>query len=178
MSQELGITEKSPDFTNPYRTERDDVSEVHTCWASGFILAKLSEKVCHALSLTRPLGMCVSRTFLICLRCFTLPKLLRRSWGRRRKRGGKKRRGKKSGKALASLAPDPNYSTVISVCAETKRMEHTHSCRAVARRVDSKVQKAKCSVGNEETSKWCKTREVEVDRSLNRCTMVGLIEKS
>lgn len=26
MSQELGITEKSPDFTNPYRTERDDVS--------------------------------------------------------------------------------------------------------------------------------------------------------
>lgn len=26
MSQELGITEKSPDFINPYRTERDDVS--------------------------------------------------------------------------------------------------------------------------------------------------------
>lgn len=32
MSQELGITEKSPDFTNPYRTERDDVSKMHTCW--------------------------------------------------------------------------------------------------------------------------------------------------
>lgn len=28
MSQELGITEKSPDFTNPYRTERDDVSKI------------------------------------------------------------------------------------------------------------------------------------------------------
>lgn len=28
MSQELGITEKSPDFINPYRTERDDV--LHT----------------------------------------------------------------------------------------------------------------------------------------------------
>uniref|UniRef100_A0A3B4A3H6 Uncharacterized protein n=1 Tax=Periophthalmus magnuspinnatus TaxID=409849 RepID=A0A3B4A3H6_9GOBI len=26
MSQELGITEKAPDFTNPYRTERDDVT--------------------------------------------------------------------------------------------------------------------------------------------------------
>lgn len=26
MSQELGITEKTPDFINPYRTERDDVS--------------------------------------------------------------------------------------------------------------------------------------------------------
>uniref|UniRef100_A0A3B1KJS7 Coiled-coil domain containing 134 n=1 Tax=Astyanax mexicanus TaxID=7994 RepID=A0A3B1KJS7_ASTMX len=26
MSQELGIIEKSPDFINPYRTERDDVS--------------------------------------------------------------------------------------------------------------------------------------------------------
>ncbi|KAJ7992624.1 hypothetical protein DPEC_G00280610 [Dallia pectoralis] len=31
MSQELGITEKSPDFTNPYRTERDDV--LHTAEA-------------------------------------------------------------------------------------------------------------------------------------------------
>ncbi|XP_028671120.1 coiled-coil domain-containing protein 134-like [Erpetoichthys calabaricus] len=28
MAQELGIIEKSPDFTNPYRTERDDV--LHT----------------------------------------------------------------------------------------------------------------------------------------------------
>lgn len=27
MSQELGIMEKSPDFINPYRTERDDVSK-------------------------------------------------------------------------------------------------------------------------------------------------------
>ncbi|XP_036420943.1 coiled-coil domain-containing protein 134 [Colossoma macropomum] len=31
MSQELGITEKSPDFINPYRTERDDV--LHTAEA-------------------------------------------------------------------------------------------------------------------------------------------------
>lgn len=32
MSQELGITEKSPDFINPYRTERDDVSKtLHHC---------------------------------------------------------------------------------------------------------------------------------------------------
>lgn len=32
MSQELGITEKSPDFINPYRTERDDVSKIlHHC---------------------------------------------------------------------------------------------------------------------------------------------------
>ncbi|KAL0992974.1 hypothetical protein UPYG_G00101700 [Umbra pygmaea] len=31
MSQELGIVEKSPDFTNPYRTERDDV--LHTAEA-------------------------------------------------------------------------------------------------------------------------------------------------
>lgn len=28
MSQELGITEKTPDFMNPYRTERDDVSRI------------------------------------------------------------------------------------------------------------------------------------------------------
>lgn len=28
MSQELGITEKSPDFMNPYRTERDEVSDL------------------------------------------------------------------------------------------------------------------------------------------------------
>uniref|UniRef100_W5N1S7 Coiled-coil domain containing 134 n=2 Tax=Lepisosteidae TaxID=7915 RepID=W5N1S7_LEPOC len=31
MAQELGIIEKSPDFTNPYRTERDDV--LHTAEA-------------------------------------------------------------------------------------------------------------------------------------------------
>ncbi|CAL8265521.1 coiled-coil domain-containing protein 134 [Gadus morhua] len=31
MSQELGITEKTPDFTNPYRTERDNV--LHTAEA-------------------------------------------------------------------------------------------------------------------------------------------------
>lgn len=31
MSQELGIIEKTPDFTNPYRTERDDVSKMHAC---------------------------------------------------------------------------------------------------------------------------------------------------
>ncbi|XP_029014583.1 coiled-coil domain-containing protein 134-like isoform X2 [Betta splendens] len=36
MSQELGITEKSPDFTNPYRTERDDV--LHTAEAFQKIL--------------------------------------------------------------------------------------------------------------------------------------------
>lgn len=34
MSQELGITEKSPDFTNPYRTERDDVSKMQACWST------------------------------------------------------------------------------------------------------------------------------------------------
>lgn len=36
MSQELGITEKSPDFTNPYRTERDDVSNSE--WSSASTL--------------------------------------------------------------------------------------------------------------------------------------------
>ncbi|XP_053194174.1 coiled-coil domain-containing protein 134-like isoform X2 [Scomber scombrus] len=36
MSQELGITEKSPDFMNPYRTERDDV--LHTAEAFQKIL--------------------------------------------------------------------------------------------------------------------------------------------
>ncbi|CAG5897470.1 unnamed protein product [Menidia menidia] len=36
MSQELGITEKSPDFLNPYRTERDDV--LHTAEAFQKIL--------------------------------------------------------------------------------------------------------------------------------------------
>ncbi|XP_035470176.1 coiled-coil domain-containing protein 134 isoform X2 [Scophthalmus maximus] len=36
MSQELGITEKSPDFINPYRTERDDV--LHTAEAFQKIL--------------------------------------------------------------------------------------------------------------------------------------------
>lgn len=36
MSQELGLTEKSPDFTNPYRTERDDV--LHTAEAFQKIL--------------------------------------------------------------------------------------------------------------------------------------------
>ncbi|XP_041735523.1 coiled-coil domain-containing protein 134-like isoform X2 [Coregonus clupeaformis] len=36
MSQELGIIEKSPDFTNPYRTERDDV--LHTAEAFQKIL--------------------------------------------------------------------------------------------------------------------------------------------
>lgn len=35
MSQELGIIEKSPDFTNPYRTERDDVS--NTQWLSASV---------------------------------------------------------------------------------------------------------------------------------------------
>lgn len=30
MSQELGITEKSADFMNPYRTERDDVSTMQS----------------------------------------------------------------------------------------------------------------------------------------------------
>ncbi|TWW69357.1 Coiled-coil domain-containing protein 134 [Takifugu flavidus] len=36
MSQELGITEKTPDFMNPYRTERDDV--LHTAEAFKKIL--------------------------------------------------------------------------------------------------------------------------------------------
>uniref|UniRef100_A0A673LET4 Coiled-coil domain containing 134 n=1 Tax=Sinocyclocheilus rhinocerous TaxID=307959 RepID=A0A673LET4_9TELE len=36
MSQELGITEKSADFVNPYRTERDDV--LHTAEAFQKIL--------------------------------------------------------------------------------------------------------------------------------------------
>ncbi|KAK3525558.1 hypothetical protein QTP86_034854, partial [Hemibagrus guttatus] len=36
MSQELGITEKSPDFINPYRTEKDDV--LHTAEAFQKIL--------------------------------------------------------------------------------------------------------------------------------------------
>lgn len=36
MSQELGITEKTPDFINPYRTERDDV--LHTAEAFQKIL--------------------------------------------------------------------------------------------------------------------------------------------
>uniref|UniRef100_A0AAV2KJC9 Coiled-coil domain-containing protein 134 n=1 Tax=Knipowitschia caucasica TaxID=637954 RepID=A0AAV2KJC9_KNICA len=36
MSQELGITEKAADFTNPYRTERDDV--LHTAEAFQKIL--------------------------------------------------------------------------------------------------------------------------------------------
>ncbi|CAJ1075805.1 meiosis inhibitor protein 1-like isoform X1 [Xyrichtys novacula] len=36
MSQELGITEKTPDFSNPYRTERDDV--LHTAEAFQKIL--------------------------------------------------------------------------------------------------------------------------------------------
>ncbi|XP_046700443.1 coiled-coil domain-containing protein 134 [Silurus meridionalis] len=36
MSQELGITEKSPDFINPYRTEKDDV--LHTADAFQKIL--------------------------------------------------------------------------------------------------------------------------------------------
>lgn len=35
MSQELGIIEKSPDFTNPYRTERDNVS--NTQWLSASV---------------------------------------------------------------------------------------------------------------------------------------------
>ncbi|XP_028843114.1 coiled-coil domain-containing protein 134 [Denticeps clupeoides] len=42
MSQELGITEKSPDFINPYRTERDDV--LHTAEAFQKILREEEKK--------------------------------------------------------------------------------------------------------------------------------------
>lgn len=56
-------------------------------------------------------------------RCFTLPKLSRRSWGRKRSGGEKKRRGKKSGKALASPAHARNYSAATSARWESRGQE-------------------------------------------------------
>lgn len=118
-----------------------------------FILQFCKWKVIKiTLSLTWPRFKSLSFSpFLVSFRCFTLPRLSRRSWGRRRREGGKKRRGKKSGKALASPVPAPSYSTAPRCMwkAETERMEHTHSPQGVAWLVDSddsEVQKARCSV--------------------------------
>lgn len=123
MSQELGITEKSPDFMNPYRTERDDVSIMHEGWANAaffpplatvphtdlcfapLLLEQCPQETCCRSRLKKYL--CLS---LIRFRFFTQPKLSRRSWGRRRRGGERRRRGKKSEKALASPAPALNYS--------------------------------------------------------------------
>lgn len=56
-------------------------------------------------------------------RCFTPPRLSRRSWGRKRRGGERRRRGKKSEKALASPAPARNYNAAASAGWESRDPE-------------------------------------------------------
>lgn len=74
MSQELGITEKSPDFINPYRTERDDVSMMHTVF-----LLSAPPTVPATISLTR------SRPLQVLHTAEAFQKILREEEKRRRK---------------------------------------------------------------------------------------------
>lgn len=68
MSQELGITEKSPDFTNPYRTERDDVSKMQACWSTLSFIDFKHSHFAPQLSLIQhyrsyPIWICLAHPF-------------------------------------------------------------------------------------------------------------------
>lgn len=86
-------------------------------------------------------------------RCFTPPRRSRRSWGRKRRGGERRRRGKKSGKALASPAPARNYSAAVSAGWESRDQEDRGSLPVVSRWphvLTQKVQKATSQSGTKQ----------------------------